>query len=351
MGKVRRIVPGAWTGAVADRPPLKDLPYCYEEGVTNSMLSDWQDCRYRSKLLRAGWRASESTESLEFGSLFHYLLEHGYKAVIAGEIRSWQDAIEAFEPMLAKYLALYETRRNSSSLAPQVMELLAAQAEGVWQQYCRHWHHDFKQAKTHWLELEGTFDEVWNPPSGSGPHRLRGKRDGMREAKTGLILFESKTKGQWDDKTLSLGLAYDRQLHFYQLANALTMARLGMKKRITAALYNVIRRPQIAPGKNGDLKAYVQRISADAEARPDFYFWRADLEFEQPAIDEFARELQHMLIDFRACSRGEIPEYRNRSACLGRKFNCRYIAACAKRHMRNYTQDGRLFPELVDDVE
>ena len=74
------------------RPCLADQPYDYSEGTTNSMQSDWQDCRHRAKLKLEGYRREKTSEALEFGSLFHSILEHAYGRVITGEIKGWKQA-------------------------------------------------------------------------------------------------------------------------------------------------------------------------------------------------------------------------------------------------------------------
>ena len=77
----RRVKKGARKLASAappkKRPPLAEQPYDYSEGTTNSLQTAWQDCRQQCRFQLDGWAAPQSTESLEFGNLFHYLLGLG----------------------------------------------------------------------------------------------------------------------------------------------------------------------------------------------------------------------------------------------------------------------------------
>lgn len=326
------------------RPPLSEQPYDPSEGATQSMLSDWQQCRERAKLYLAGWRAPESKEALEFGSLFHWLLEHAYKMVIAGDIVGWKQAVAAFEGLLAEYMKIYNEKANQWSLGPQTMELLCAQAEGVWPQYCRHWYKDWDLKKTKWLELEGVFDVKWDAPGGQ--HRLRGMRDGVIRRKDGLWWLETKTKGVWSQDTLERTLGNNFQNLFYILAGELTVAEMGSDETIEGVLYNIVRRPQIKPGKDGDLKAYVERIQADTQERPDFYYNRLELTYPAKRRKQFRADLDAIFSDFKEWWAGKLRHYCDRGSCEGRKWNCQFIDACNKGHLRNYRQDGRLFVEL-----
>jgi hypothetical protein len=318
---------------------LADQPYDYSEGTTQSLIGTWLDCRKRAKLTLAGYRSRRPSEPLEWGSMVHYLLEHVYKLTIAGQVSGWKDAIDAFEPLLADYMELWRKQMSESSLAPQEMERLSAMAEGVWPQYCRHWHKDFTTVK--WLELEGVFDEVWEHE-----HRLRGMRDGVIERRDGLWWLETKTKGQWSQDTLERTLGINFQNLYYILAGELAAERLGTGKRVRGVLYNIVRRPQIKPGKDGNLKAYVDRLKADTQERPNFYYNRMELTYPESVRKQFRDDLRMILAEFRAWLDGDMPTYMQRFACEGRKFNCPFINACNKRHLRDYLRDGRLFNEL-----
>ena len=335
----------ARTEALEDRPMLKDRPYVYSDGTTQSLLGTWLDCRKRARLYLDGYRMKKTSVPLEWGSMMHFLFEHVYKMTIAGEVASYKDAIEAFEPLLQRYIETWQAHVTESSLAPQEMELLAAMADGVWPQYCKHWADDFKKVK--WMELEGVFDEAWEPEDCSGPHRLRGMRDGVIDRKDGLWWLETKTKGQISEGMLERTLGFNFQNLFYILAGELAAKRIGSKKRVQGVLYNIVRRPQIKPDKKtNDLKAYVERLREDTQTRPNFYYMRMELTYPDSVRKQFRADLSAILQEFRSWLDGGMPTYMQRFACEGRKFNCAYIDACNKRHMRGYLRDGRLFNEL-----
>ena len=74
--------------AKKQRPPLAEQPYDINEGITQSMLATWTHCRQNARYVLDGWQPRGSTEALEYGTLFHFLLEHLYSATRAGEITS-----------------------------------------------------------------------------------------------------------------------------------------------------------------------------------------------------------------------------------------------------------------------
>lgn len=319
---------------------LAEEPYRIEDGVTQSLLSDWVGCRQRCRYSLDGWRAPSSKEGLEFGSLFHWMLEQAYTLVRSREIRSVRAAIDAFEPLLKRYMGRYEQRRNESSLAPQTMELLAAQAEGVWAGYCMMWKHDFTKRK--WISLESKFDVQF-----MDMFRLRGMRDGLFQNGKDLWLLETKTKSRWDPNELAMTLGFDFQNLYYLTATTLELEAAGKPSKIDGVLYNVIRRPQIKPDKDNNLAAYVKRIKEDVQVRPDFYFSRSENTYLQRDQRAFRDELFAKLCEFRQWLEEELPTYKNEQACVGR-WACSYIKACSTGSLRGYTQDGRMFEELEE---
>jgi hypothetical protein len=324
------------------RPLLADQPYDISEGITQSMLATWTHCRQNCHYYLDGWRPEGSTEALEYGTLFHFLLEHVYSAVRAGEITSAKQAIAAFEKLVKRYVKKHKNRIVGTSLDLPKFELMLTQAEGTWPGYCRMWKNDFTRA-VKWRELESVFDVEFHG------FRLRGMMDGLREVKKQLQLLENKTKGRWNQDSLDRKLGFDFQNQYYLLAANLSLATRGVDRTLDTVLYNVIRRPEIKPDKSGSLGKYLKRLREDVASRPNFYFVRREAFYGKKRRAEFEKQLLAKLMGFTRWIAGKELTYRNEEACIGR-YTCKYLECCGAGdgRMRRCKRNGRLFEELEE---
>ena len=332
------------------RPTLAKQPYSIKEGVTQSLLSSFVDCRMRCRLYLDGWQpAGRTKESLHYGSLFHFMLERLGKGVMAGETSraAYQCGGVWWDANVGMFRALQPADADASLL--QLTEQCVAQAMGVWDGYLTRYPKDLDADR--WLELEGVFDVDW-----SG-YRLRGKRDGMlRDAKGNLWLFETKTKSQISDDTVASTLAFDFQSLFYLTANQAELKARGEKAKLVGVRYNVIRKPQHKLKVGESLADYSDRIADDVAKRPDHWFFRYEARYGKKTLEEFQGQLLAKLQTFEQWSsnRDSVSgaddllrsTYRNEAACQ-KRWNCRYISWCAGAR-QEYEQTGRLFVELEE---
>jgi len=330
------------------RPPLAKQPYSIREGVTQSLLSSFVDCRMRCRLALEGWQpAGRTKESLHYGSLFHHMLEHLGKGVAAGETSraAYQCGGIWWGAKVDMFRALQPADADASLL--QLTEQCVAQAMGVWNGYLARYPKDLNVDR--WLELEGVFDVSW-----SG-YRLRGKRDGMlRDAKGNLWLFETKTKSQISDDTVTSTLAFDFQSLFYLTANQAELKARGEKAKLVGVRYNVIRKPQHKQKDGESLADYSGRIADDVAKRPDHWFFRYEARYGKKTLEEFQGQLLAKLqaFDYWWSHRNDtlraigVATYRNEAACQ-KRWNCQYISFCAGAR-EEYGRTGRLFEELEE---
>lgn len=310
--------------------------YAITDGVTQSLLSSWVDCRQRCRWYLDGWRADTLKEGLEYGSLFHFLLEELYERVRGGLITAdvsarvdsefWRGALERWRAKLPP---------TADAAATEQTEICIAQAAGVWDGYLAQYPQDFNPKR--WIELEGVFDVTWNG------YRLRGRRDGMLTFRRSPWLLETKTKSQITPGKIEAALAFDFQNLFYVTANQAELEARKMRGRLRGVKYNIVRKPQHKA--KGDLRAYSGRIAKDVALRPDHFFLRYEATYAPDALREHQRQLVDKLAEFDRWLRGEIPTYRNEGACQ-KRWNCTYIDLCAGNEC-GYTRDGTLFEELA----
>lgn len=205
-------------------------------------------------------------------------------------------------------------------------------------------HYRKSDAKKRWVEVEQVFDI----PANENLPRLRGKVDGVFEYPKDKTLWalETKTASDINEETLSQALAFDFQCLFY-------LYTLGQKlgRPFSGVLYNIIRKPSIGRGDDKSSSDYVDKIREDIKKREDWYFARFELSFPQGVQARFLEELKIKLKDFREWWNGNLPTYKNESACRG-KWNCEFLPVCAaggNPETAGFKRTRKLFSELTEE--
>jgi len=186
-----------------------EIPTAYsleKHGVTQSILSLFGDCRFAAELMLQGWGSPSPRRALQFGSLFHALLENWYAASIA---RRGSDPGEIFRATAKAW----EKKAAIAGDDPQEIQTDLGMASVMFPGYCKRW--EKEDAKKKWIAVESLFDYQ------KFSYRLRGKMDGAFKAKDGSVwLLETKTTSVISDEQLQLQLAFNFQNLFYLLALA-----------------------------------------------------------------------------------------------------------------------------------
>ena len=315
------------------------------DGVTQSLLATWVNCRQHAAYELDGWESPGSKEALVFGSLWHWLLEQAYAVLTTRMDRLGK--MHPTEVGSAAYFGFAASRWMKGHAGAvgdaELCERMLTWAEGLWEGYWRQWAGDLE---LDFVGVESKFDVQWHG------WRLRGMRDGLfRDGKGRLTLLETKTASRVDDDSLLLMLPVNFQVLYYLTA---CEAEGQTARRV---LYNVVRKPQIKQGSQS-LADYTDRIQQDVAARPDFYFHRYESVYTKRQIAAFQVELAHKLHAFEdwhthraghPCKRPQCARtYRNEAACVSR-WRCPFLPACsAGGDMTGYIRTRRLFRELED---
>jgi len=307
--------------------------YKIQDGVTQSILSTWLTCPQKARYVLDGWIGDGALSGpLRFGSCFHNLLEVLYSEVGAGDLP--HENIPRFFNSWSKAWTKLNISRSSGADDYEAIRLDISMANGLLDGYIKMWPKDFN-GMTEWVALEDTFDIEWRG------FRLRGKVDGIKRVNGKLWLLESKTRGRIDEKTLPDLLSFDFQSMFY-----ITAMSQRMKEPVAGVVYNIIRRPGIKLRKNETMKTYAGRLAVETVIRPNHYYKRYEMSYSVSDLLRFEGDLIVKLSLFSKWLRGEHPNYRNETACVGR-FPCDFIPACASCGMTGYVQERKLFRELV----
>jgi len=322
---------------------LADDPYTIEDGVSQSMLSGFFNCRLSCRYGLDGWRSPRLKDSLNYGSLYHDLLENFFRGVML-EGYTLEDAKPFMNLFLETWLEHERSKDITNPRALQSSEVCAAQASATFLGYCEMWPDDFEPGR--WIELEGVFEADFHG------YLLRGRMDGLQRAgkkRKYYRLMEHKTKARIEEEALDRRLAFDFQNLFYLTALNCQLKTKGIDELARVVYYDIIRRPgqKFNPDKES-LSDYSVRVKEDVAKRPDHYFKRSEIFYTAKDLERFQEELLIKLQIFERWLKDEEPTFKNEQACVA-KWNCTFLDACASAgNMSNYVQTGELFVELKD---
>jgi hypothetical protein len=315
-----------------------ETPYVVGMGITQSTLAKFADCRVACRYSLDGWGTDAPKRSLQFGTLMHAMLEALYGAWHAP---GGPDVMTTFGAVARAH----EKAAAKAGDDPKAVQADLAQAKALFPAYVERWARD--DAKRKWVEVEQVFDVRWNG------HRLRGKVDGLFEAKDGsLWILETKTASRIDDETMSQALAFDFQSLYYCEAIEGKFGARGDGRKIAGVLYNVIRVPQIGKGDDRGSDAFLARLREDVAKRPDFYFMRYEVAFPAKTRERFRIDLAAKLDVFARwmANDEDEPTFRNEQACR-KRWNCEYLGACACGQIgpaSGHKRNRKLFSELAE---
>ena len=318
----------------------KVKPYRIEDGVTQSLLSSFISCRVRTRYTLDRWERIGTRKALSVGTLVHGVLEDYCTALMHPAGLEPGDETGGLIHKSFARRAAKELPNISSAEATESFLQTAHAMEAVTQEYAIHWGDDRKRK---WFALEEVFDVQWEG------FRLRGKVDGaFLRGKKDAWLFETKTSGQIREDELSDALSFDFQSLYYLAVLQILYPQYKWK----GCLYNIIRKPQLRQKKGETIGGFMDRIQEDVHQRPEFYLNRFELVFPAAVQREFREQLRAKLTEFASWLSGDLPTYRNESACRSR-WSCDFLPACAAGGpgRPDYVRTRVLFSELQEEGE
>lgn len=317
----------------------------YKNGITQSALSTFLICPEKFRLsMEKGLSSEKTTFALEFGDIFHNILDVVYSDF--KNLETTSDAQQAAKVAVGHKLseALINARANNI-LSSDIEEQLATgytMADVVLSHYFKRY---FKaDKKRQWVAMEQEFSNPYQVP-GIGFNDikvpLRGKIDGVYKIGTSLWQLETKTKGTIDERQLMDKLAFDLQNFFYLLNSKLLYG-----VRPAGVLYNVVRRPGLRKNAKETTQQFMDRIDKDIADRPDWYFMRWEVAISKSDFDNWQEEFDRMLI--RLVSTVHNKEYfRNSTACNSNYGMCPYLGLCSRGDLAGLKTREKVFPELA----
>ena len=273
--------------------PLWDLE---RDGVTYSILSKFMNCRNRFHIQKVqGWRPRGFNFPLEFGNIFHHMVEAQDMGV----------PIELMYQLADNYVNAKIASGKYDAQTVKELCMLAGVVTVTFQQYVLFWEREHsiehvtgkkvKRIKNvyekdfNWIGKEVPFSIPFELPNGR-KIKLCGKQDGVFDiAKVvkGNWVLETKTKGRIDDIGISKGLHKDLQTGMYLLA----ADRIYPATSAIGVLYNCIRRSGMKPRVKDSVKDYVKRVEEDIIKRPSYYFMRWTRRITREEMETFRQRI------------------------------------------------------------
>jgi len=298
-----------------------------QDGVTQGLLACWMTCRQKARYVCEHWsRKRSALDNTTFGSLTHEALSRMYRVE---DVPSEDVVTDIVNKVIREFEAEYMHRAKASEV--EELEILGINMEQVLLAYVRRWASDWEGDQ--WVDTELSFRvKVVGIP-------VQGKIDGVVRRGTKWWVFETKTRSQIADNIVrQLAVDFQSQVYGYALE--------GIRgKRPAGVLYNVVRNPGLKAGK-GNLGGFAERLRADIDSRPDWYFRRFEVVGDKADQAAFAENLKVVLGEFSLWAAGQSPCWRNYAACFSSWFPCDYLDLCSTGNTAGYVQREHLFPEL-----
>lgn len=280
------------------RKPVKP-PYTgwtIDHGISPSFLSKFITDRSRTHTHYClGYREQRSREALDYGTIFHKLIEESAKL-----------GTKTTRSKLSTILNTWLRQKFASSTS-NFGEIVQLGQIALIQFLI---YHDYisKLEKYTFLDQELVFSEHVELPSVHSPEvysvshkgekayqyiiqpgttiKLKGRIDELLDRNGEMWLQENKTKSRIDPNFIQQTLEHNIQVMFYAVC-----AELRFNRPCGGIVYNVIRRPGLQQRQKENDLSYYKRIQEAIETDPNYYFYRFVHAFKKDAVENWKRKI------------------------------------------------------------
>jgi hypothetical protein len=273
------------------------------DGVTKSSLEKFLLCREQFRLgYVEGYAGKGCNLGFSFGNVLHWL--------IARHLDLKVKRIPVAEQTGLFHGVWLRDHKNPTSTQKDTMEMAYLLAEAIWPYYTTMWPDD---QSWKWVRVEDSF----NVPLTDAGTIMRGIYDGVCKRDSGVWIFETKGMSRVDEGNIEQTLPFSLQNMMYVVAYWLQSGEFP-----AGIIYNVIRRPGQEMKQKESFAAFRDRIQADIEKRPEFYFMRWEIEITKTQIERwYSQVFMPILMDLKQWSEGGI-HYMNPDALVTKYGRC-----------------------------
>jgi hypothetical protein len=327
------------------------VPYAYDprkEGVTQSVLQNWLLCHELGRLgIVEGLSPKGSSKPLVHGDIMHKVLKKYYTHLMQRKSESLIKPSQWVDESYAEWTSQNKTATTEKKDLALESSILA---RVIIPRYIQRWHKTDGRVK--WTMAETLFRV--NVPVTMDKGRVEqvvftGQMDGGFEDKDGEHLFETKNKGDFNDKMMS-ALTLDLQLGAY--LTALGKMRNSQPSHV---LYNLIRRPQERKKVNESVQEFADRIADNMDKDPAHYFERYRVDLTKDEIEKQVFSTEFKIAAFYRWweshswngTLNHLDPMWNGSACVRGYITCHFIPVCANGDRSGHEVRRHAHPELA----
>lgn len=306
------------------------------DGVTASLLQNWLECRKRGSLYLQRFTPYHISDSLQFGTLVHNILQKIYSDP---RLRKWEYYTKIIDKIITA--SKDSSWEKLSANQRQDFELMEIQIHALIPEYVRFWYKKDFATELEWIHVEEVFKQQF------GPVPLRGRMDAVFLRKGMPWLFETKTSSQISEENLMSTLGLNLQINIYVLVLEKILRKLKIMHRLRGVLYNIIRRPGLKLKKGERLKDLGNRIREHIRKDPEHYFKRFEVVLDHGHIDDFRNELQDIVWDFYRWWLGRMNSGIGFGMpCINKFGLCKFVPICHDGDYSPFYKRKVIFEEL-----
>lgn len=281
------------------------------DGINNSGLALWLSCRHQFYLRYVcGYEFPQYSEPLEFGNVFHWLIEGWLRREIVKVHNVERDLRERYHGPWFKALGVPMTPKQK-----ETQETFYAVAAAMFPTYCKKYQDD----RTLGGAVERPFEAVVKIKTGIKVP-LYGTIDLEQAAGRGRIdIVDHKTSSWINEGEIAAALPLNFQLMFYAFARNLEDGSVT-----SSICHDVIRRSSAKKTQKESVHSFAARIGKEAAAKPEHFFQRFRVDVGAKKLELFAEWIiKPILRDFAEWAQGRGPHYPNVNALVGRYGPCK----------------------------
>jgi hypothetical protein len=341
---------------LGQRAAPSNYKYSYDpvkDGVSQTMLGMWLNCREKSRLAtRHGWTPTFNRDGILFGQLSHEtikkyrrgLRKNANKAPVDFGARNLVSWLEYAEEAVKKELVGVSTQTQDT------IELFSAILLNMLPRYFKKWFD--KDSKLEFLKVEERF---------SVPIQVRGRQlDGdkifvpmvgcydfvaMEGGK--LVLGETKNFSRISDYLIDV-LPLDLQLGYYLTA---LNADPEINQEPEKVIYDILRRPSEKIKKGESIVDFAKRIAGNIAAKPDHYFIRYNIELDPTDIKFYRQRVRYLIQEYYTWFVNADANKRdlmfNSGHCENKYGTCEMLSICTNQDFSRHYKRKHASPELA----
>ena len=301
----------------------------YKDGVTQSFINKWLSCKYQAYLQYVqGWTKLKSSEAIEFGNCFHYVLDESYRTKKFNNIK---ESLEKYKKIWADQFQI-----AIPGEALEIQEKIYALIEMMFPLYFKYYQEDKKR---NWHINELSFKVKYKDTF------INGKFDaGYLSEKGNLWLMDNKCMSRINLNDIEAILPFDLQCNLYLLA-----CKIKYNKMPKGIIYNIIRRPQNRLGKTETLEQFVTKIEKKIVGDLTYYFYRFKMEITKDEMDYWEKNIfEPLLNDIKKWYDNNFyPRYINTNDLINKYGRCALFNLIVRNSTEGLYKRNKLFPELI----